>query len=60
MSRKNFKVATAENGKTPKQEIKHIFKKKDKTPVGKVKTLKEAEARRKEREQCIVTAESTL
>lgn len=51
MSRKNFKVATAENGKTPKQEIKHIFKKKDKTPVGKVKTLKEAEARRKEREQ---------
>ena len=51
MSRKNFKVATAENGKTPKSDIKHIFKKNDKTPVGKVKTKETADERRKKREE---------
>lgn len=44
MSRKNFKVETAENGQT-------TIKKIDKTPTGKVKTLKNAEERRKEREE---------
>lgn len=53
MSRKNFKVATANNGETPKQNIKHIYAsvKKDKTPTGKVKTLKSAEERKKAHEE---------
>lgn len=54
MSKKNFKVAT-DNGQTPKQDTKHIFAtvnvKKDKTPTGKVKTLKDKEALKKEREE---------
>ena len=44
MSRKNFKVATAEDGKTTLAKI-------DKTPTGKVKTLKDKEQIRKEREE---------
>ena len=44
MSRKNFKVATAENGKTTLVKI-------DKTPTGKVKTIKDKETIRKEREE---------
>ena len=44
MSRKNFKVATAENGETTLVKI-------DKTPTGKVKTLKDKEQIRKEREE---------
>lgn len=44
MSRKNFKVATAENGETTLVKI-------EKTPTGKVKTLKDKEAIRKEREE---------
>lgn len=55
MSRKNFKVETTENGQTTKQDTKHIFVtasiKKDKTPTGKVKTLKDKEKVRKEREE---------
>ena len=58
MSKKNFKVATTENGKTPKQNTSktdHIFATtkitKDKTPTGKVKTMKDKEALRKEREE---------
>lgn len=53
MSRKNFKVATAENGVTPKQDKKHCFSnvEKDKTPTGKVKTFKDKKALRKEREE---------
>lgn len=51
MSRKNFKVATAKNGKTPKSDIKHVFKKNDKTPVGKVKSKETADERRKKREE---------
>lgn len=51
MSRKNFKVATAENGKTPTQDKKHTFVVTDKTPTGKVKTLKDKEQLRKEREE---------
>ena len=55
MSRNNFKVATAENGKTPKQDTKHPFAtaniKKDKTPTGKVKNLKDKEMLKKEREE---------
>ena len=54
MSKKNFKVAT-DNGQTPKQDTKHIFAtinvKKDNTPTGKVKTLKDKEALKKEREE---------
>lgn len=54
MSKKNFKVAT-DNGQTPKQDTKHIFAtvnvKKDKTPTGKVKTLKDKETLKKEREE---------
>lgn len=54
MSKKNFKVAT-DNGQTPKQDTKHIFAtvnvKKDKTPTGKVKTLKDKKALKKEREE---------
>ena len=53
MSKKNFKVAT-DKGQTPKQDTKHIFAtvnvKKDSTPTGKVKTLKDKEALKKERE----------
>ena len=55
MSKKNFKVATTENGKTPKQDTKHVFAtanvKKDKTPTGKVKTMKDKEELRKAREE---------
>ena len=54
MSKKNFKVAT-DKGQTPKQDTKHIFAtvnvKKDSTPTGKVKTLKDKEALKKEREE---------
>ena len=55
MSKKNFKVETANNGQTPKQDTKHKFATsnivKDKTPTGKVKTLKDKEALKKEREE---------
>lgn len=55
MSKNNFKVATTENGKTPKQDTKHPFAtaniKKDKTPTGKTKTLKDKEQLKKEREE---------
>ena len=44
MSRKNFKVATTEDGKTTMTKI-------DKTPTAKVKTLKDKEALKKEREE---------
>lgn len=44
MSRKNFKVATTEDGKTTIMKI-------DKTPTGKVKTIKDREKVRKEREE---------
>lgn len=44
MSRKNFKVATADNGETTLVKI-------DKTPTGKVKTIKDKENIRKEREE---------
>ena len=44
MSRKNFTVATTEDGKTTLTKI-------DKTPTGKVKTLKDKEALKKEREE---------
>lgn len=55
MSKKNFKVATTEDGKTPKQDTKHVFAtanvKKDKTPTGKVKTMKNKEELQKAREE---------
>lgn len=53
MSRKNFKVATAENGKTPTQNKKHMFvtTKKDNTPTGKVKTIADKAKIREERER---------
>lgn len=55
MARNNFKVATTENGKTPKQDNKHTFAtantKKDKTPSGKTKTAKSKEELRKKREE---------
>lgn len=55
MSKKNFTVATVENGKTTKQDTKHAFAttniSKDKTPTGKVKTIKDKEALKKEREE---------
>ena len=44
MSRKNFKVATTQEGKTTLTKI-------DKTPTGKVKTLKDKEAVKKAREE---------
>ena len=44
MSRKNFKVATDTNGQTTLNKI-------DKTPTGKVKTIKDKEVIRKEREE---------
>lgn len=44
MSRKNFKVATTEEGKTTITKI-------DKTPTGKVKTIKDREKIKKEREE---------
>ena len=44
MSRKNFTVATTEDGKTTLTKI-------DKTPTAKVKTLKDKEALKKEREE---------
>lgn len=46
MSRKNFKVATAENGKTTIIDMRE-----DKTPTGKVTTMADKEARRKAREE---------
>lgn len=55
MSKKNFKVETTTNGQTPKQDIKHKFTTanitKDKTPTGKVKTLKGKEAVKAAREE---------
>ena len=55
MSKKNFKVETAANGQTPKQDTKHKFATvniaKDKTPTGKVKTLKDKEALKAAREE---------
>jgi len=51
MSRKNFKVATAESGKTPTQDTKHKFSNVTKTPTGKVKTIKDREAIKKAREE---------
>lgn len=54
MSRKNFQVAT-DKGQTPTQDTKHVFAtinaKKDKTPTGKVKTLKDKDALKKQREE---------
>ena len=44
MSRKNYKVATASDGKTTLTKI-------DKTPTGKIKTIKDREKIRKEREE---------
>ena len=44
MNRKNFKVATAENGQTTLVKI-------DKTPTGTVKTVKDKETIKKEREE---------
>lgn len=46
MSRKNFKVATAEDGKTTLVKIE-----KTNVPTGKIKTIKDKEALRKEREE---------
>ena len=52
MSRKNFKVDTATNGQTAKQDTKHIFVvEKTNVPTGKVKTAKDREKRRKAREE---------
>ncbi len=55
MSKNNFKVETAANGQTPKQDTKHKFATaniaKDKTPTGKVKTLKDKEALKAAREE---------
>lgn len=51
MSRKNFKAATTENGKTPTQDTKHKFSNVTKTPTGKVKTIKDREAIKKAREE---------
>ena len=55
MSKKNFKVETTANGQTPKQDTKHKFTTvniaKDKTPTGKVKTLKDKEALKAAREE---------
>lgn len=52
MSRKNFKVDTATNGQTTKQDTKHIFVvEKTNVPTGKIKTAEEREKRRKAREE---------
>ena len=55
MSKNNFKVETTANGQTPKQDTKHKFATaniaKDKTPIGKVKTLKDKEALKAAREE---------
>lgn len=52
MSRKNFKVDTAANGQTIKQDTKHIFVvEKTNVPTGKVKTTEDREKRRKAREE---------
>lgn len=55
MSKNNFKVETAVNGQTPKQDTKHKFATaniaKDKTPTGNVKTLKDKEALKAAREE---------
>ena len=57
MSRNKFKVETANNGQTPKNEIKHpfIYKElntveKTNVPTGKVKTAEDTKRRRQERE----------
>lgn len=52
MSRKNFKVDTATNGQTPKQDTKHLFVvEKTNVPTGKIKTKEEQDKRRKAREE---------
>lgn len=52
MSRKNFKVDTANNGQTPKQDKTHQFTVEKKvTPVDKEKVEKDRENRRKAREE---------
>lgn len=55
MSKNNFKVETAANGQTPKQDTKHKFATaniaKDKTPTGEIKTLKDKEAIKAAREE---------
>jgi len=58
MSKKNFKVATTEDGKTPKQNTSktdHIFATakitKNKTPTGKVKKIEDTKKRREAREE---------
>jgi hypothetical protein len=55
MSKKNFKVETAANGQTTKQDTKHAFAtvniQNDKTPTGKVKTFKDKEAMKAAREE---------
>ena len=52
MSRKNFKVDTANNGQTPKQDKAHQFTVEKKvTPVDKEKVEKDRENRRKAREE---------
>ena len=52
MSRKNFKVDTATNGQTPKQDTKHLFVvEKTNVPTGKVITKEDREKRRKAREE---------
>lgn len=52
MSRKNFKVATAQDGKTPTQDTKHIFVvKKTNVPTGTIKSLEDANKRKEERKK---------
>ena len=52
MSRKNFKVATAQDGKTPTQDTKHTFVvKKTNVPTGTVKSLEDANKRKEERKK---------
>jgi len=52
MSRKNFKVATTENGKTPKQDKKKIFViEKTNVPTGKVKNIADAKKKKEAGEQ---------
>ena len=52
MSRKNFKVDTAANGQTAKQDKSHLFVvEKTNVPTGKIKTKENREERRKAREE---------
>jgi hypothetical protein len=52
MSRKNFKVATAQDGKTPTQDTKHTFVvKKTNVPTGTVKSLEDTNKRKEERKK---------